>query len=124
MFAINGGVVGLECFGYQQTFSKFFSKLIESYALDALDWFEEPGKSQVPTESVRRFFEGVQKAPGKSHPSLGLGEYIRFEDNSVSWAVLMHEGRVLHLSAFSLNGHETDANRVRFQRFSQRKRRG
>jgi len=110
VFAINGGVVGLECFGYQQTFSKFFSKLVESYALDALDWFEEPGKNQISSESVRHFLEGVQKAPGKSHPSLGLGENIRFENDLVSGASLVHDGRVLHLSAFSHNGHKNDGN--------------
>jgi hypothetical protein len=123
VFAVNGEVVGLECFGYQQTFSKFFSKLVESYGLDALDWLEEPGKNRISSESVRRFLEGVQKAPGKSHPSLGLGEYIRFENNSVSGASLVHEGRVLHLSAFSHNAHKSEGNRVPFQRFSQRKRR-
>ncbi len=37
VFEVNGGVVGLECFGYQQTFSKFFSKLVERYALNAID---------------------------------------------------------------------------------------
>jgi hypothetical protein len=38
VFAVNGEVVGLEYFGYQQTFRKFFPKLVQSYALDALDW--------------------------------------------------------------------------------------
>jgi len=123
VFAVNGEVVGLECFGYQQTFSKFFPKLVQSYALDALDWLEDNGKSHVSSESVRHFLEGVQKAPGKSHPSLGLGENIRFENNSVSGASLVHEGRVLHLSAFSHNGQKSDSTQVPFQRFSQRKRR-
>jgi hypothetical protein len=110
VFAINGKVVGLECFGYQQTFSKFLPKLVQSYALDALDWLGEPEKTQVSSESVRRFLEGVQNAPGKTHPSLGLGENIRFEDNSVSGASLVHDGRVLHLSAFSHNGHKNDGS--------------
>jgi len=100
VFAINGEVVGLECFGPQHTFAKFFPKLVQSYALDALDWLEESGRNQVSSESVRHFLEGVQKAPCKSHPSLGLGENIRFENNSVSGASLVHEGRVLHLSAY------------------------
>ncbi len=124
VFAINGKVVGLECFGCHQTFSKFFQKLVQSYALDALDWFDELGKNQVSSESVRRFLEGVKNAPGKTHPSLGLGENIRFEDDSVSGASLVYEGRVLHLSAFSHNGHKNDGTHVPFQRFSQRKRRG
>ncbi len=123
VFAINGKVVGLECFGYQQTFAKFFAKLVQSYALDALDWFDEPEKTQVSSEPVRRFLEGVQNIPGKTHPSLGLGENIRFEDNSVSGASLVHEGTVLHLSAFCHYGHKRDGTCVPFQRFSQRKMR-
>jgi hypothetical protein len=123
VFAINRRVVGLECFGHQQTFGKFFSKLVKSYALDALDWPEESEKSQVSSESVRHFMEGVQKAPGKSHPSLGLGENVRFEDNSVTGASLVYEGILLHLSAFSHNSHKEDDSRVPFQRFSQRKSR-
>jgi len=122
-FAISGTVVGLECFGHQQTFSKFFPKLVQSYALDALDWLAESGKTQVSVESVRHFLEGVQKAPGKSHPSLGLGENVRFEDVFVTGAALVHEGRVLHLSAFNYNGHENDGIKIPLQRFSQRKRR-
>ncbi len=123
MFAMNGGVVGLECLGYQHTFAKFFPKLVRSYALDALDWLEDPGKTQLSVESVRHFLKRVQKAPGKSHPSLGLGENIRFEDDSVSGASLVQDGRVLHLSAFSHKGQKNDGNKVPFQRFSQRRRR-
>jgi ARG and Rhodanese-Phosphatase-superfamily-associated Protein domain len=48
VFAINGKVVGVECFSYQQTFSKFFSKQVQSYALDALDWLEDTGKARYP----------------------------------------------------------------------------
>jgi len=36
-------------------------------------------------------------------------------------ASLVLEGRALHLSAFSPNGHKSDDTRVPFQRFSQRK---
>jgi hypothetical protein len=60
----------------------------------------DSGKTQVPGESIRHFLEAVQKAQGQSHPSLGLGENVRFEDHSVSGASLIHEERVLHLSAF------------------------
>ncbi len=33
VFAIDGRVVGLEFFGYQKTFAKFFFKLVKSYAM-------------------------------------------------------------------------------------------
>ena len=123
VFAINGEIVGLECFGHQQTFSKFFQKLVQSYALDALDWLEGGDNNQVSTESVRHFLAGVQNAPCKLHPSLGLGENIRFESNSVSGASLVLDGRVVHLSAFSHSGHKSDGHRTSFQPFSQRERR-
>ena len=42
LFGINGKVLGMECFGHWQTFSKFFKKLIQSYALDAIGMLEEP----------------------------------------------------------------------------------
>lgn len=116
--------MGLECFGHQQTFGKFFQKLVQSYALDALDWFEEAGKSQASGESVRQFLEGVRNAPGKPHRSLGLGENLRFEGNRVSGASLVHEGRVLHLSAFSHDDLKIARAAVPYQRFYHRKMRG
>lgn len=123
VFAINGNIVGLECFGHQQTFGRFFQKLVQSYALDALDWLEESKGTKDPTESTKAFLEGIRKAPGESYPSLGLGENLRFQDNFISGAALVHDGKVLHLSAFSHNGQKNDGNKVPFQRFSQRRRR-
>jgi hypothetical protein len=82
IFAINGKVVGLECFFHHKTFEKFFKKLIQSYALDAIDMYEEPKTDQVATGDIRRFMEGVRNAPKKGYPSLGLGENIRPEGHS------------------------------------------
>lgn len=46
------------------------------------------------------WLEGVKRAPKKAYPSLGLGENVRVDGPFVSGAALVHEGRVLHLSAF------------------------
>ena len=123
IFAINGKVVGLECFGHWQTFSKFFRKLIQSYALDAIDMFEEPKPEHIATVDIRRFMEGIREAPRKSYASLGLGENIRAEGLFVSGAVLVHNESVLHFSAFVHEGKQGEEPRVPYQRFSQRKRR-
>jgi len=85
--------------------------------LEALDGLGESEKTQVSSEFVRHFLEGVRKAPGKSHPSPGMGEKVQFEDNSVSGASRGHGGRVLPLSAFSHNGHKNDGARVLFKWF-------
>ncbi len=100
LFAINRKVAGLECFYHQQTFAKFFSKLVQSYALDAIDWHQESRETQAKVESVSQFLKGIQKAPVESYGSLGLGENLRFQDSFVSGAALVHEGKILQLSAF------------------------
>ena len=121
-FAINGKVAGLECFGHWQTFSKFFKKLVQSYALDAIDMFEESKTDHVATADIRRFMEGIQKAPRKSYPSLGLGENIRAEGPFVSGAALIYNEAIFHLSAFVHEGKMDEGAKVPFQRFSQRRR--
>ena len=117
LFAINDEVVGLECFGHQQTFSKFFQKLIQSYGLDALEGLEEPKENQAPPEAVRRFLEGVRRAPKKAYPSFGLGENVRVQGPFVSGAALVQEGSVLHLSAFSHPGQREHGRRFLFSAF-------
>jgi hypothetical protein len=123
VFAINGEIAGLECFYQQQTFAKFFLKLVQSYALDAIDWHQDSKETQAKIESVRQFLEGIRKAPGESYASLGLGQNIQFQDTFVSGAALVHEGIVLHLSPFSRKGHKNDGINVPFSRFSRRRRR-
>ena len=120
VFAIDGQILGLECFGCSDTFGGFFDKLVKSYALDALDHirhserrFRAPGKGPP-------FYTVDYKSKKESHPSIGLGETVTLESRSVSGAALVEEDRVLHLSAFKKDhGHGSD--RVRYQRFSQRR---
>ena len=121
IFAINGKILGLECFGCSDTLSRFFNKLVKSYALDALDNIAGSRKDEsVPPEKARRFIQSIVKSQKSSHPSIGLGETVMFESRSVSGAALMEENRVLHLSAFKKD-HGHGSNHVRYQRFSQRR---
>jgi len=122
LFAINGKVAGLECFGHWQTFSKFFKKLVQSYALDAIDMVEGSKTDSVTAADVRRFLEGVRNAPRKSYSSLGVGENVRAEGPFVSGAALVYNDAVFHLSAFVHEGKRDEEPRVRYQRFSQRRR--
>jgi hypothetical protein len=123
VFAINGEIAGLECFYHQQTFAKFFPKLVQSCALDAIDWPQGSKETQSKVESVTQFLRRIRKAPVESYASLGLGENLRFQDSFVSGAALVHEGKALHLSAFNHSGHKNDGIKVPLQRFSQRRRR-
>ncbi len=48
-------MVGLDAFGKAESFSKVFKKLLESYALDAVDWFD-PDKEHKALPGVEALF--------------------------------------------------------------------
>jgi len=122
LFAIEGKVLGLECFGSSRTFELFFNKLVQSYAMDALDRSEKIDKiPSVPPARARSFVESAIKSNGRRHRAVSLGETISFESRIVSGAALADTSKVLHLSAFRKNG-DRNGNRVGFQRFSFRRR--
>ena len=121
IFAIDGQVLGLECFGCYNTFKLFFDKLVKSYALDALDQPKMPKAGPVPPEKARRFIKSAIKSHGEEHPSLGLGSNITFESRTVSGAALAEGDRLLHLSAFKKQKGET-SHKVGYRRYSQRRR--
>ncbi len=123
VFAINGEILGLECFGCSDTFAGFFDRLVKSYALDALDWLDSSKDDSVPPEKARRLVNSVANSKGEKHPSIGMGETIAFESRSVSGAALAEGNHVYHLSAFKKDtGSGSGSHNIRYQRFSQRRR--
>jgi len=123
VFLINGKVVGLDGFGKSETFVKVFKKLVESYALDAIDWFETQPTSKALRSKVTRFLETAGAATVESRPSVGLGTDCRLETRNLNGFALAHEDHILHLSVFARsNGHREEPYRSRMQRFSSRRR--
>jgi len=124
VFAINGEVVGMDLFDCPATFSKLMPKIVESYALDALDALDsrqqeagpEDGKS---TEQVEAFMDSVAKAPFMSLKAIGEGEDLRLRGNNLSGGALYANGRIIHLCAFQLrnpNGRNNGAEESRERR--------
>jgi hypothetical protein len=109
VFLINRKVAGLECFGKPETFAKVFGKLVESYALDAIDYWS--GQSSFPFHSqvgngrgqAVQFLQAVNQAHTESHPSVGLGMDCRLT-GGVNGFALIHSEQILHLSVFAGNG--------------------
>lgn len=121
VFALNGRISGMECFLYQETFGKFFKKLVESYALDALD--EELSRGDFPpcVEDPQVLVQEVRRARFSQYPSIGLGLSVRFESEALVGAALMEDGKVLHMTVFR-DQDPSRLGRVGFQRFSERRR--
>lgn len=123
VFMINGKVVGLDCFGKPETFSKVFKKLVESYALDAIDWQEQRSSGKALKSEVTKFLFAAGAASVESRPSIGLGVDYRLESYNLTGFAVAHEDQVLHLSVFARrNGHRMERYRSRMQRFSRRRR--
>jgi len=123
VFMINGKVVGLDTFGRTETFGKIFRKLIESYALDAIDWSGQESYGKTLKSNVTKFLWAASNATVESHQSVGLGTDIRLESRTITGFALAHEEKILHLSVFARsNGSRENRYSSRMQRFSSRRR--
>lgn len=123
VFVINGEIVGTDTFGKSETFSDVFEKLVESYALDAIDWFDEAKKGKVFKKDVDKFLKASQNARIRHRPSVGLGTDIRLESEELTGFSLALDDKVLHLCIFSQKDNSNGiAYAARMQRFSNRRR--
>ena len=99
VFAIQDRIVGMELFDSDHTWAGVLSKLIRSYALDALE--HETCAPVTPNPVVaQQFLERVREARRESYPALGEGEDVRFMAFDISGGALIAEDRVVHLAAF------------------------
>jgi len=123
VFLINGKVVGLDSFGKPETLAKVFRKLVESYALDAVDW-AEPGSEEMHSGAdVRTFLQAARTASVETHSSVGLGTDCRMESERLIGFALVHEEQIFHLSIFSRDKPEPEVRSgSRVERFSSRRR--
>jgi hypothetical protein len=123
IFLINGKVVGMDCFGKTETFEKTFKKIIESYALDAIDWNNQKTGSKTSKPKVKNFVKMAHDAQVEKHPSVGLGTDCRLESKKYTGFILVYEDQVVHLSVFAREpeGKKSKPS-SRIQRFSSRRR--
>ncbi len=102
VFAINDRIVGLDGFGKPRSFFRILKKLLESYALDAID---REGREETRSHSfgigdLERFLGIPARSPWESRPSVGLGTDLRLDAEGLSGQALACEDRVLHAAVF------------------------
>ena len=123
VFMINGKVVGLDTFGKAESFSKIFNKLVESYALDALDCFDSKKEQKALRGYVTRFLKASQRSSVEIHEGVGLGTDCRLESDKVTGFALAMDEKILHLSVFAReNGETGKGGNSRMASFAQRRR--
>lgn len=98
-FFIGGAFVGLDLFDAPATFAKLLPKLVDSYALDALD--APPANEAAPSlEAVRALLARIAQSPAAPYPAVGKGTDLRIDTPDLHAAALVDGERLLHLSAF------------------------
>ena len=123
VFMINGKVVGMDSFGKPGSFSKVFRKLVESYALDAVDWFEPEKEHKALKSEVTKFMVSSRTAGVESHESVGLGSDCRMESKKITGFALVLDNKIIHLSVFSRSDdRKQDKSTSRMERYTQRRR--
>jgi hypothetical protein len=123
VFMINGKVAGTDAFGKPGTFSKVFKKLLESYSLDAIDWYDPQQEQKTLKSEVTKFRKAALAAHVESGPSVGLGVDFRLESKQVTGFALALAEQVLHISIFKRANEGKGNNREsQMRRFAERRR--
>ncbi|MFZ5448909.1 MAG: ARPP-1 family domain-containing protein [Thermodesulfobacteriota bacterium] len=113
---INGEIMGLEIFDSSASLGHYFDKLIQSYALDALDLLMEGQEPPNPWLAVMQWLQEVMQLPVVTSPSLGLGEDLRLNSQKVIGSGLMHETALVYLAVFPKPDKEINSGMARASR--------
>lgn len=101
VFAINGRALGVEIFDSASSYAAYASKLVVSYALDAID-YATPVHPVAGTAEAAGLLQEIEGAAVATFPGVGLGESVRLEADDLAGAALVYDGRLVHLCGFRL----------------------
>lgn len=95
--ALGGGMAGADLFDQPRTARALWSKLVRSYAMDALGAQKAPAVEKARAERLLKRLVGGR---AEVFPSLGLGRDVRSEGAGATGAALCYANSVVHLSIF------------------------
>lgn len=99
IFRLNGRGAGLEVVARPEAFAGVFSKILRSYAIEAL---EVSPSSALPTagSAAAGFMAALSASIASAAPGVGLGETLALRGAGVSGSALTHQGELIHMAAF------------------------
>ncbi len=107
IFAINGEIRGLELFDERDICHKLMPKLIQSYALDAIDMAKKTTTS-ISNDAIANFLHETHNIECELFPAIGLGEDVRFDSAQLCGGALTHNEKLVHLCLFRINNETRD----------------
>jgi hypothetical protein len=102
IFALSGTVTGMDLFDHPETFQEVFPKLLQGYALDAIDQAYEEPKDTEKTDAEEFVSQIRALSDEKSFAAIGAGTDIRFQGPRITGSALDALNSIVHLSAFPL----------------------
>lgn len=102
---INGVIAGFDCLSLTPAYAALHSKLVKSYAMEAL-LEKERGVPEVTVGAARAFLEAAAQCAGQTYKSVGLGWDHRFEAETMVGSMLECDGHVIHAAFFPINQGE------------------
>ncbi len=98
LFALNGRLFGLDLFDSPATLAALLGKLVESYALDAIDLADQPSAETL--EAPGPWIEAIAQAKTATFPAIGEGEDWRLQGADIAGGALVRDGSLIHLCVF------------------------
>ncbi len=100
LFVIGGEAVGLDLFDSPVTLKTLLPKLVQSYALDAIDAGDKHSKANK--SNAAKLIKDAVGTPEEHFPAVGEGEDLRLRGDELSGGALSTDGGVVHLCVFRL----------------------
>lgn len=104
VFAINGKPAGVELFDNAATFRRFLQKLLDSYAIDAIEDGESNANRVPSMPEVGAFLRRLKSASAEAFMAIGEGQDVRLRGQRISGGALVKDGQIIHLAAFAEAG--------------------
>jgi hypothetical protein len=99
---VSGEVVGMDILSSARAYASVHSKLVSSYAIDAL--YSRATGTIPPLVKAAAFIEGARVCPAKALDSIGYGVDNRCQEPSMVGSSLVYRDEVIHASFFASEG--------------------
>ena len=106
---INGKDVGFDFISLESAYEKLHSKLVKSYAMDAILQGKKSAKKDS-MKKVEKFIDSIKASKEEKFKSVSNGWDYRYTGNKVVGSAFLYRKKVIHMSFFKAGKADTTGN--------------
>ena len=106
LFAVDGIMAGVDLFDCASTLEATLPKLIESYAMDAIDTGARR-KNYSEEETTEEFLNRISGSKSEQHEGVGEGFNYTLDSENLAGGALVVDNRLVHLCAFHVEKQDS-----------------